>query len=199
MSSKLIESRAAKWGLLVSFVAVFALMSGLYLPGCSQNPTTSSDLNLSQDETNFFELPFDESALAKKVTDPTVDVEIALGEGLVTVDGGGVIEVGTKHLFTVAPMSVYTNTLISAEITRIEEDGIVTAIYEFGPHGTVFSLPAVLQIDAKTLFDKGTKSINFYYLNEQTNLWELQGQYPVDDNGYAHVPVYHFSKYGASR
>ncbi len=81
MSSKLIESRTTQWGLLVSFVAIFALISGLYLPGCSQNPATSPDLSLSQDEVSFFELPFDESALEKKVTDPTVDVESRLRGG----------------------------------------------------------------------------------------------------------------------
>ncbi len=126
-------------------------------------------------------------------------MRVVYGEALVTVEDGAVIEVGNKHLFTVAAASISANTLVSIEITRLEVDGNVDVIYDFGPDGLAFSLPAVLQVDVKKLFDKFTTSVNFYYLNEQTNLWEAQGTVPVDIDGYAYVPVYHFSKYGVSR
>ncbi|MEW6411325.1 MAG: hypothetical protein AB1483_02500 [Candidatus Zixiibacteriota bacterium] len=202
MASRIIESKASQWGLLVSFVAVFALLSGLYLTGCSQSPTTSTDLTLSQDQEGFFELPYDETALEKEAVNPNMEVEVLYGEGLVTTEDGGDIWVGTAgniHEFLVSPMAIPSDTIIQIGVTKVEWHDEIVVLYDFGPDGLQFAIPAVLKVNAQKLFGANVSAINWFYLDERTNTWQYQGSYQVDALGEIEIPVYHFSKYGASR
>ncbi len=204
MGKKIVQSRAAKWGLLISMVAVFAFLSGLYLPGCSQNPATSSDVDLFQDETSFFDQPFDEVAFARAVElDATIDVEELYGEELITCLDGGEIVIGTAgnfHQFVVYPNSITQDATISLEITKIDskKNDDVAIMYEFKPDGLQFLIPAELRIDVAKVFGRRATCLRWYYLNEQTGVWVYQGQFCADPlTGIATVPVLHFSRYGA--
>jgi hypothetical protein len=202
MRDKLIQSRAAKWGLFISFVAVFALISGLYLPGCSNNPATSSETTASQDQTNFFDLPFDEAAFAKILEDPNVNVEVLSAEELCTVEDGGTISVGTAgnfYEFLLLPYTLETDVIVTMEIIKVETkpSGQVRVIYDFSPDGLVFPVPAILWVDVAKVLGKRATCADLYYLNEQTGQWEFQGRYCVDPvTEKVGFPIEHFSKYG---
>lgn len=202
MATRIIHSKASQWGLLVSFVAVFALLSGLYLTGCSHNPTTSTELGLSQDETDFFELPYDQTAVEKQATNPNLEYEILYGEGLVTDEDGGCVWVGTPgnlHEFIVSPLAIPADTTIQIQVTKVEWHDEIVVLYDFGPDGLHFAVPAVLKVNAQKLFGANLSTINWFYLDEHTNTWQYQGSYVVNALGQVEIPVYHFSKYGASR
>ena len=201
MRDKLIQSGAARWGLLVSLVAVFALISGLCLPGCSENPNSSLETNLSQDETSFFDEPFDEVSFAKKVEDPNVDVEVLFGEELCTVLDGGTLVVGTAgnyHELVIEPDALLADTVIRVEITKVDDrNENVQLVYEFWPDGLVFSTPATLRLNVAKVLGKRATCVDFYYLNENAGLWEFQGTYCADPlTGIADIPVEHFSRWG---
>ncbi len=203
MRNELGQSRAARWGLLVSFVALFALISGLYLPGCSENPATSPDTTLSQDETSFFDEPFDELALARVVElQSTVDVEILYGEATFTTLDGGELVVGRSgnfHEFIIYPGAIDTDVVISMEILKVEsrKNDDVAVIYEFKPDGLVFSTPGELKVNVAKLLGKKKTCLRWYYLNEQTGNWVYQGEYCADADGIATIFIDHFSRYGA--
>jgi len=203
MGNKLIQSRVAKWGLLVSLVAVFALISGLCLPGCSDNPATSSDINLSQDETSFFDQPFDEVVFARAVElEATIDVETLFGEAVFTSVDGGELVIGTAgnfHYFSMQPNSMPYDATISLEIMKIDskKNDDVAVIYEFKPDGLEFLIPAELGINVAKVLGKRATCVKWYYLNEQTGVWQYQGEYCADPDGFARIPIEHFSRYGA--
>ncbi|UCG60527.1 MAG: hypothetical protein JSV52_09335 [Candidatus Zixiibacteriota bacterium] len=204
MATKIIQSRVAKWGLLISALAVFALISGLYLPGCSENPAIPSGTDLSQDETSFFDQPFDEAAFARAVElQAVVDVEVLYEEGLFTSLDGGEIVIGTAgnfQEFVVYPYSVPYDVTISLEITSLQskKNDDVAIVYEFKPDGLEFLIPAELKINVAKVLGKRATCLRWYYLNEQTGIWVYQGQFCADpETGFATVPVEHFSRYGA--
>ncbi|UCD62842.1 MAG: hypothetical protein JSW34_08735 [Candidatus Zixiibacteriota bacterium] len=202
MFARRIQSRAAKWGLLASMLAAFALFSGLYLPGCSDNPAGSSDVTESG-ETSFFDLPFDEVELAKKVADPTTLVTVALGEQDIIAADGGLITLVSVGTSATQELLVPENTLpydvtISIELLRLEskKSRDVTLIYECLPDGLVFTQPAILKLDlVKTLGKKATCA-HMYWLNPVTNQWESQGDYYPDAAGFVYLPFWHFSRWG---
>jgi len=193
---------AAKWGILISFVAVFALVFGLYLPGCSNNPVTSPD-TLSQDETSFFDQPLDDAQYAKLVDLAAETEEYLWGEDLFTALDGGSLVIGTNgnfHEFLIPAGALPYTTEIRVEIITVEgKKGDVALIYDFSPDGLVFLQPAYLIVDPAKLLGKKATCIDFYYLDESVSpaVWTLQGTYCVDSqNNLVTVPVYHFSRYG---
>ncbi len=201
MRGNLIQSGAARWGLLVSLVAVFALISGLYLPGCSENPTSSLETNLSQDETSFFDLPFDEASLAKRVDALKGEAEAWYGEELFTVLDGGTMVIGAAgniHEFVLEPGALPADTVIRVAITKIEyKKNHISVLYEFRPDGLVFSTPATLRVNVVKVLGKKATNVDFYYLNEDAGRWEFQGTYYADPlTGIADIPVGHFSRWG---
>ena len=204
MFNSVVQSRAAKWGLLASVLAVFALFSGIYLPGCSDNPATSTESSLSQDDVSFFDLPFDDGTLAKVVQDETTELDIVLAEESCSVDDGGSFIIGDKvklYEFIVPPGALPYDANISVEILEIKTkvSGAVDVIYDFAPDGLVFNTPAYLLVNVKKVLGPKALSLRFFYLNEQTNLWEFQGEYFPGADGVACVPIIHFSKYGSTR
>lgn len=202
MRDKTIQSGATKWGSLMMFLAMFALLAGLYLPGCSDGPTTSPDVTLSQDETSYFDEPFDEVEFARLVDLAAVDDEYLYGEELLSVVDGGSIVIGTAgnfHEFYVPPGALSQPTLIQMEILKVEKKDNIVAVYDFGPDGLVFLQSAWLIVDPAKLLGKKATCVDFYYLDEGVNpaVWVLQGTYCVDPfTQKCAIPVDHFSKYG---
>ena len=202
MGGKLVQPRAAKWGMLISFLAVFALAMGLYLPGCSENPTTSGETSLADDETSFFDQPFDDVQFARLVELAAVDEEVLFGELPIIADVGGTIVVGTKgnsHEFEVPPGALPYDAIIRVEITKIEaKKDEIAVIYDFAPEGLVFDSPAFLKIDVAKVLGKKATSFELYYLDESldTPRWVSYGNFPADENGIATAQIDHFSKYG---
>lgn len=202
MNDQQIQPRAAKWGILVSFVAVFALVFGLYLPGCSDNPATSPD-TLSQDETSYFDQEFDEAQYAKLVDLAAETEEYLWGEDLFTAVDGGSLVIGTNgnfHELLVPVGALPYDVTIRVEIIKVEDkkDDLVI-IYDFAPDGLVFLQPAYLIIDPAKLLGKKATCVDFYYLDESVfpAVWTLQGTYCADSRtGKATIPIEHFSKYG---
>lgn len=178
--------QGAKWGLLVSFLAVFALVSVFVITGCSDNPLDSSAVVTT--ESTFFDQPFDEVAFAK-VTSTT---EVINSSAYLTDETGGTVPL-TPHWFEVLPQSFPADTMFTVLIVSVDDASVV---YDFGPDGLVFSEAATLHISVTSLYGKRATEVSFYWLNETTNLWELQGVYKADAAGYAHVPIEHFSKFG---
>jgi len=204
MSNQQSRPWAAKWGILISFAAVFALVFGLYLPGCSDNPTSSTD-TLSQDETGFFDEPFDDIQYARLVElAAATDDEYLYGEEFLTVLDGGSIVIGTNgnfHEFLVPAGALPYNATISLEILKVEKnkDDKIVVIYDFAPDGLVFNQSAYLIIDPAKLLGKKATCVDFYYLDESANpsVWKFQGTYCVEGTGsLVTIPVDHFSKYG---
>lgn len=179
-----------RWRLMTPLALVFALAVIIGLPGCSNQPL---EVNSSQEEINFFDLPFD--PLDKKtdyldynVTFGTIDVEDG---GTLVVPGGG----HTSFAFKVEPYSFPENTVFSVGVYIVSEDGEApTIIYEFEPDGLEFTVPATLILDAEYAAGLGNDYVNFYYLNR--NKWVFQGKYYADDKGKINIPIEHFSRWG---
>lgn len=202
MFNRLILSRATKWGLLASMLAVFALFSGIFLPGCSNNPNSATDMSTFQDEVSFFDLPFDDEMLAKAIADPSIDVQVISGENLVTVEDGGIIYVGATgnlHEFIVPAGAVPYDVNITLEIVKLERrsNGYVSVIYDFGPDGLVFAEPAILRMDVTKVLGRKATEAHLYYLNEETGQWEEKGVFPAGPDNYVNMTIDHFSRWGA--
>ncbi len=92
-----------------------------------------------------------------------------------------------------------TRMSISMEDEQIAGDVHVT----FGPHGTVFNPPAVLNVEVTGLDLSGINpaGIDVYYINPQTGLWELMQRDDIlvrQNEGYVKVVnafLPHFSRY----
>lgn len=181
----------ARWGFSAPLVAVLTLIVILGLPGCSDEPL---DINTSQEDVNFFDLPFDEELLSKR---GTVIKQVYVISQYVEADEGGTIEIRGNDgdfAFIVEPFSMPEDALITIKIYEVQdEDARVSFIYEFAPDGLVFSEPATLVLDADIVADGGD-SITLYYLDGKR--WV-----PMDNlkavNGTFLAKIPHFSRWGS--
>jgi len=181
------------WHLFAPLVAIFALVIVCGLSGCSDEPL---DVNTSQEDVDFFDLPYDEETLSKR-GDTYLDVIVA--SEYLTVQDGGTIDVHGNNgdfSFVVTPNTFPENTLFDVRIYVVEDDDAkVSIIYEFGPDGLVFSEPAWLVLDADVVAGSDAEGIAFYYLDGKK--WIYQGFYRPNKDGEIWVDIYHFSKYGS--
>ena len=186
----------------MTLVAVFALVFGLCLPGCSENPSSSSEPGLQQDEASFFDLPFDETSLAKAADDPNIIFDVIRDDELFNAIDGGTLVIGSGGAlqeFVVAPYSMEVDAVIAVEVTKIDSKSREQCqiIYDFQPDGLVFAVPATLRVDVARVLGKRSTCANIYHLNEDTGRWEHQGTYCADPvTGIAEIPIPHFSKWG---
>ncbi len=169
----------------------------IIIAGCSDNDlvfNSSPDV----DQISFFDQPFYEDALAKRAD--IADVEVTSVESSLQAVLGGVIALEQDEdieAFVVLPGSFPADTTFTIEVSKIvTADGESLVIYEFGPDGLQFSRPAVLRLNVAELFGKNAKSMELYWLNEETNLWESQGVFQADEQQIACAPINHFTKYG---
>lgn len=204
-----------KMGPLVFFLAITAFSLVFVLTGCDNGPL-SIDQAEPQDETSFFDQPYDPDAIAKG---GLLDVESSfLYEGYATVEDGGVVLLGSTDAverldtdysgtdaselvdaFVVQPLSISVNTTIVVQVTTIiADDGEVSIVFDCSPDGLVFTSPAILLLNAWENFGKNATHVNLYWLNEETNEWQLEAEAPVDElTGQVAFQIHHFSGYGA--
>ncbi len=211
-------SKMLTLGALALFLATLALSFGSVLTGCNSNTGSLQGIT-DQDDVDFFELSYDPVELAKR--NVTVDA-VDTFEALITVAEGGVIllvepdvvtgvealetldgvntSTETCDAFIIQPFSITDNTLIRFEVTKyVTTDGDVPIIFDCHPDGLVFSIPAILLINAWEDFGKKTQSVCFYYLNEVTNKWELLEEVAVVNGLAATDKIAHFSRYGVGK
>jgi len=182
-----------RWGAIAPLVVILTLVVILGLPGCSDEPL---NVNTSQEDVDFFDLPFDEEVLSKG---GLTYLDVGVASQYLEVDEGGTIEVhgnNGEFRFVVPPFSFTTNTLFTVAVYVIEDDDArVSIIYEFSPDGLVFSEPAWLVLDADVVAGVDGDSIDFYYLDGKR--WKLQGTYRANKDGEIWVDINHFSRYGS--
>jgi len=203
-----------KVGPLVFFLAVTAFSLVFVLTGCDNGPLSLEQAD-QQDETSFFDLPYNPEAIAKN-GNITVDI-IVLYENYITVEDGGVVLLGSTEsaelrdtvdgadasvlvdAFVVQSFSIPSDTSIVLQVTKIiTADGEMPIIFDCGPDGLEFTSPAILVINAWENFGKSTTHVSLYWLNEETNEWELEAEVPVDKlTGGVGFQISHFSKWGA--
>jgi hypothetical protein len=202
MKSKPTNLRVMAGGALAFFLAIMAFSSLVMLSGCDGGPLSVEEAQ-PQDQTSFFDLPFDPEAMAKRVDVDIIIDTIALYENYITVEEGGLIVLGESEAadaFVVQPLSFPYDTSFMLEVTKIvTADGEMPIIYDCQPDGLVFTKPAVLLINAWKDFGKNTESVILYWLNEATNMWEVQDTILVDPAGKAPALITHFSKYGTAQ
>lgn len=68
-------------------------------------------------------------------------------------------------------------------------------LYDFGPDGLLFAKACEFKVYGFT----PNTTVNMYWLNPATNVWELQQQVKALAHGEVKFVVTHFSKYGISR
>ncbi len=194
MKGKQGNRSGAHWRLFAPLVAVLALAFVLGLPGCSDQPL---DVNSAQEDVNFFDLPFDE-AIAKKGLDY---VAVFGTEDYIAADEGGAIEINGHDAiwtFEVPPNSIPDDVRITVRIYIVEDTPEkTTVIYEFGPDGLEFSIPALLTLDADAVAGSNGETLDFYFL--ERNKWVYQGTFDRNRDDQFVIPIYHFSRYGTGR
>jgi len=204
-----------KVGPLVFFLAVTAFSLVFVLTGCDNGPLSIDQLE-QQEETSFFDRPYNPAAMAKVVDDYEVE-SIVLYENFITVEDGGVVILGTTEsaelrdtdggsdavtsddVFVVQPFSFLYDTSFTLLVTKIvSSDGSeMPIIFDCSPDGLVFTSPAILLVNVWENFGKKASGINVYWHNEETYEWEFQGYVAADEvTGQAPILINHFSKYG---
>lgn len=112
-------------------------------------------------------------------------------------NAGGGLEIN----LTIPPYSIYTDTYISM---CTDDEYLMGDVYlTFGPHGTLFNPPALLDFKASGLNLTGIDPdlVNIYYDNPITGLWELMPSESITIDvtaGYIEVinaEFSHFSRY----
>ncbi len=193
MKSKQGGLRVARGWLVTPLVTTLILAVVFGLPGCSDKPL---NVEPTQDEIGFFDLPFDDEAIAKRSV--SYEAVYKCFQELSAEEGGTIEVPGSNGAFSfvVAPNSFPADTVIEIEIYIIDDDEISpTVIYEFKPDGLVFSEPAKLVVNTKVVAGLNSESVGFYYL--MGNRWVYQGTFfSTDGVDEIIIEVPHFSKWG---
>jgi len=202
-----------KVGPLIFFLALTAFSLVFVLTGCDSGPLSLEQLD-QQEETGFFDLPYNPEAMAKS-DQFTVDT-VESYQSLITVEEGGVVILSSTEsvelrtyddgtdsdalvdVFVVQPYSIATDEFLVLEVTKIVTyDGEMPIIFDCSPDGLVFSNPAILLINVWENFGKTATGINLYWLDEETGEWVFEAQIDADPvTGQAPALIHHFSKYG---
>ena len=96
---------------------------------------------------------------------------------------------------TVPPGALLRAVTIVMGVTETQTDRGTLTLYEFGPDGLQFQIPARLTLQSG---DANGTLLKLYLWNPATSQWELQESHAVS-NGSVTFNVNHFSKYGVSR
>lgn len=111
---------------------------------------------------------------------------------------GGTLELqmrGFKSKLSIPKKALSTDVTITVEGFLVSTPDWDVLLYDFGPDGLVFNLPAALEVDAGQLKD-GT-ILHLYWLNPASDVWELQEEVVVKGHKIK-FDIHHFSKYGIS-
>lgn len=184
-----------RWRWMAPLLSAAFLLATFCFSGCSDNP---ADINSTDSETSFFDLPFDELEFAKG--GKTYEA-VYSAEALISAEDGGIISVGKNQQvfhFEVLPRTIPRDTVVSVTVYVVEDsENSTIIIFEFLPDGLTFATPATLTMDAGELANKAIDEIDWYYL--QGNRWIYQNTIGVNTNDKFVIPVEHFSRWGADK
>jgi hypothetical protein len=163
------------------------LASALVISGCSDNSPLQPNLPQT-DSMNRLIM----SGMSGDSSEP----ETVSDSELIEKDVGGTIEIEREsylHLFTVPEGALDSDTEITVESWQEKISGKEMIVFDFGPDGLVFKIPAKLDFDMAELNSKA-KWGKLYYFDPVKSKWEFQGSSSVVD-GIASFDIDHFSKY----
>lgn len=172
-------------GLLLAFS--FALFMSF---GCSSNSVKVDDQTSGSKLDYLYDSQEEHADRSPKLIDETVSVASET-VGLL----GGVLEVtdDASTTFVVPVGALLRPVEISIVATEFKTPLGSVFLYQCGPEGTKFKVPAKLS----QRVPEGQDEASLYYFNEATRVWELQEVAKVKD-GVATFNIKHFSKYGIS-
>ncbi len=198
---------------LSSFVIATVLI--FLAAGCGTDTVgTSTDQGRSG---SYFDQPYMNPAdILNGGTEPS-EIIVLTGQGMVDNSHGGEVVVDDDRFVLDVPSWAVSNaTMIDMKVEKFRyADAETVILFDFGPDGLAFDRPATLRINTAE-FDATVQYVSFYYLNPNSNTWELQtivlsdddddddddddedDDDDDDDGEEIEIPVYHFSKYGVS-
>jgi len=171
---------------LLSGLAILA--AAFIIGGCSQN----SPLEPNQSQ---YDLALQSSARGSL---PTL-LSTTYDAGVVTKDDGGTIEISRDsytHNFDVPSKSVSSDVIITVKTSLDKIGGRTALVFEFGPDGLKFDIPASLNCQLAEINAAATSG-NLYYFDPDLRSWIYQGSNAVKD-GIVSFDINHFSKYAIS-
>jgi hypothetical protein len=94
----------------------------------------------------------------------------------------------------------YRNINLKMRIVREVSSGYQVHQFDFGPEGMNFSAdnPAVLHLPAASFLGPNGQmptALIWVYYNEESGEWDLEEVIRVSNDGFFHIPIYHFSSY----
>ncbi len=202
------------------FAGLFALVltAGLVLNfgGCTKKSPLTPEVNRtsSQSELHFISLGQKSPSLSK-----ITKVLMETTENVTYKDGGELIidyqgdedededadgDVLVKTTFRVFSETISQNARLVLRMTDALLSGEVDV--SFQPHGITFSLPGLLNSEAKNidLLGVNPNNIGIYYVNEDTGEWEKMQTYDIivkKNEGYLKIinaEIPHFSRYAVA-
>jgi len=201
-------SKNSRWGLLAFVFTVFLIWTGLVFTGCSDSSMgVAPEDNQVIEPRSFFDEPVIDSSgftpdgvtLSSSFTDPdSYEQSKWIRKRL-----GGFLRVWTPdyvYRFLVKRNSIPYDTTISIKIEQFNYGDEEVTLFEFKPNGLKFDPEATLKIRVRKFFRRQNDTpIEFYSVDEQSNIWVYKGTYYPNKQGIYTIPVNHFSKYGISK
>lgn len=201
------------FGLVVAVgILVFTGLFG----GCSQNPTSSpanpiydpaaidSVLNEVASYPVVSEDGLQPGSDRTPSYDQAYDTNFFEDSERIHRSTGGTITLSKKlpgySYFFVPPNAIPFDTTITIRTWQIESGNLNLYEFHFLPEGLKFHPNATFVLDAEMFAnDDGElpSAIVWMYYNKATKQWDLETVLPISNDGYFHVPVYHFSIYRA--
>jgi len=110
-----------------------------------------------------------------QVGNGTVLNKLVSASQLVTTENGGKLEISTDRVqltLNVLPESVSEDALLTLDMETQALD------MKFGPHGTTFETPAILNVKAQGVdfSNVSLSNINFYYYNPEIGHWQVMAR-----------------------
>ncbi len=182
------KSKRYTW---ISGLLIVLSIALLMFVGCSSNAVKYTD-NTTDDKFEYF---FDATQRDQNQAGPALfELTETVVSEVVGVVGGTVEVAGETGADFIVPVgALLTPVEITLEVTKIQTPLGPIYVYDCGPDGTKFKVPAKLQQPITS----GQAYAFLYYFNESTGRWELQEIVKVKD-GVATFNIKHFSKYGIS-
>ncbi|MGB5106077.1 MAG: hypothetical protein WBP42_05115 [Candidatus Zixiibacteriota bacterium] len=179
----------------ISRVGMFAaaVVALFVFSGCSSNSAGPDDQIPPDDKINYL---YDTGRADDVSKVPSLlEVTEVFVEEIVSLLGGtiDVVVDDATATFDVPFGAILSPTNITIDVKKFDTPLGSLYVYDCGPDGTKFKLPAKLSVPMPS----GQGYSYLYYYNEETETWDLQEVVKVKD-GVATFKIKHFSKYGIS-
>ena len=175
-----------------SIISGLVILASLFIiAGCSSNSPVEP--NLPQDAAATEKLFIVD--VLERLTEPLITCTTELIE----VSTGGIIEIERDdyvHLFSIEPGALDSDTEINVKSSREKISNKEMLVFDFGPDGLAFNIPASLDVQIAELNSNAT-SAKLYYYDPASSRWAYQGSSSVS-GGVASFAIDHFSKYAIS-